>query len=142
MIRWYSDARRGIAETDASLYISNADLQGLDPTERINSGLDIPALPEVGLNIEDPPPVQASERSGLLRASFNGESQQHLEPQDVDSCWSTMQQIVERCLQPPVVGAVLGLLVAATPLRGIFVDLVHRSDDAPLEWFFALCHST
>ena len=48
----------------------------------------------------------------------------------------TLHKIASRCLQPPVVGAMLGLFVAATPLRGIFVDVVDRSSDAPLQWFF------
>ncbi len=48
----------------------------------------------------------------------------------------TVSEIFTRCLQPPVVGAMAGVLVAATPLRGIFVDLKSRSSDAPLQWFF------
>jgi predicted permease len=47
-----------------------------------------------------------------------------------------MAEIASRCLQPPVIGAVLGLIVASTRLRGIFVDLVNRADAAPLEWMF------
>jgi hypothetical protein len=51
--------------------------------------------------------------------------------------WETVSNISARCLQPPVIGALLGMLVASSPrLRGVFVDLVDRSDDAPLEWFF------
>mmetsp|Transcript_3637 Transcript_3637/g.10322 ORF Transcript_3637/g.10322 Transcript_3637/m.10322 type:complete len:626 (+) Transcript_3637:172-2049(+) len=49
---------------------------------------------------------------------------------------NTLSKIASRCLQPPVVGAVAGMCIAATPLRGIFVDLVDRSDSAPLEWLF------
>lgn len=35
-----------------------------------------------------------------------------------------------------MVGAIAGILCALTPLRGIFVDLVDRDGDTPLEWFF------
>lgn len=55
---------------------------------------------------------------------------------DTDSLWQTIQNILERCFQPPVVGAILGLLVAVTPVRGIFVDLVDRDNSAPLQWLF------
>jgi predicted permease len=49
----------------------------------------------------------------------------------------TCTKVVRRCLQPPVVGALLGLFVASFPsLRGIFVDIIDRTGDAPLEWFF------
>lgn len=49
----------------------------------------------------------------------------------------TLKKISERCLQPPVVGALLGIFVASIPaIRGIFVDLVHRANAAPLQWFF------
>ena len=44
--------------------------------------------------------------------------------------------LVKQLLQPPVVGAASGFLVAATPLRGIFVDLIDRNASAPLQWFF------
>jgi predicted permease len=43
---------------------------------------------------------------------------------------------MSRVFQPPVVGAMAGIIIAATPLRGIFVDLVDRNDSAPLEWMF------
>jgi len=46
-------------------------------------------------------------------------------------------KIIGRFLKPPVIGALLGLFVTSIPfLRGIFVDLDDRNDDAPLEWFF------
>jgi predicted permease len=48
----------------------------------------------------------------------------------------TLNKIASRCLQPPVVGAISGLAVAATPLRGILVDIVDQSSHAPLQWFF------
>lgn len=53
------------------------------------------------------------------------------------SAVETFQKVVQKCFQPPVVGALMGLLVASQPrLRGLFVDLLHRDGDAPMEWFF------
>ena len=46
------------------------------------------------------------------------------------------KKIVSTCFPPPVVGALLGIGIAATPLRGMFVDMVDRDSDAPLEWLF------
>ena len=53
------------------------------------------------------------------------------------SCWETLWNILDRCLfQPPVVGALLGILCACyTPLRALFVDL-SRQSNAPLQWLF------
>lgn len=48
-----------------------------------------------------------------------------------------MWTVLRRVFPPPVVAALLGLFVALIePLRGIFVDLVHRDGDSPFEWFF------
>ncbi|KAL3934365.1 MAG: hypothetical protein SGBAC_009904 [Bacillariaceae sp.] len=50
---------------------------------------------------------------------------------------STLSKIAKRCMQPPVIGALLGIVVASFPfLRGILVDLEDRNGDAPLEWLF------
>jgi predicted permease len=43
---------------------------------------------------------------------------------------------LDRCLQPPVIGAIIGIICAVTPARGIFVDLVNRDSSAPLQWLF------
>jgi predicted permease len=55
---------------------------------------------------------------------------------DTESIWETATNIFNRCFQPPVQGAILGILCAVTPARGIFVDLVDRDSDAPLQWLF------
>jgi len=55
----------------------------------------------------------------------------------------TCTKVIKRCLQPPVVGALLGLFFASFPtLRGILVDIVDRTGDAPLEWFFDGLYTT
>ena len=56
---------------------------------------------------------------------------------ETDSVWETIKNILDRTLfQPPVVGALLGILCAVTPARGYFVDLVTRHSNAPLQWLF------
>ena len=53
------------------------------------------------------------------------------------SCLTIARSIGDRCLQPPVIGALAGMVVAMTPgLRGLWVDLVDRDGDAPLQWLF------
>ena len=48
-----------------------------------------------------------------------------------------MRKILDRVFQPPCVGALAGLFITAFPqLRGLFVDLVDRADNAPLEWAY------
>jgi len=48
----------------------------------------------------------------------------------------TIKLVLSRFLQPPAIAASIGLLVASTSFRGLFVDLVNRADKAPLEWIF------
>jgi hypothetical protein len=58
-------------------------------------------------------------------------------PSDVAPLMVTVFNVLSEALQPPVIGALLGLFVAAIrPLRALFVDLRDRDDDAPLEWFY------
>ena len=53
-----------------------------------------------------------------------------------ESIWVSLHNIAERCLQPPVIGAISGILVAISPARGLLVDVVDRDNSAPLEWLF------
>lgn len=49
----------------------------------------------------------------------------------------TLARALPKALQPPVIAALAGLFITAfVPLRGLFVDLHDRDDDAPLEWLF------
>ena len=194
---FYKTLRRGISETDASLYISNADLVGLaaahnekeqqlmaetlaaalpsspeplpPPPPPItspgsdNGGPPSTPLPPAGHNL---PPIGeqtpllneslTSVTSNLVGGTFNDDGDDNSQSVgsntaitgatgvtmqiEETSLLDTLKEVLSRCLQPPVVGAMLGLIVASTPLRGIFVDLVNRADAAPLEWAFdGLC---
>mmetsp|Transcript_24469 Transcript_24469/g.39172 ORF Transcript_24469/g.39172 Transcript_24469/m.39172 type:complete len:479 (-) Transcript_24469:477-1913(-) len=45
--------------------------------------------------------------------------------------------VIRRVFPPPVMAALLGLVVALIePIRSLFVDLVDRDGDSPFEWFF------
>lgn len=49
----------------------------------------------------------------------------------------TLRNVSDRCFQPPVVAALLGMIVAMVPpVRGVFVDIIDRNSHAPLEWIF------
>lgn len=185
---FYKSLRRGISETDASLYISNADLVGLAAkhTEKEQALMaetiavampSSPAVPSLSASesngVEPMPPRILSapsaqqiasnsaplppvgEKTPLLNQSATAASNLDSEGDgenssvgsntavtgitshiDETSLWDTVSEILSRCLQPPVIGAVTGLIVASTPLRGIFVDLVNRADAAALEWMF------
>lgn len=50
---------------------------------------------------------------------------------------NAISNILHRCFQPPVIGALAGIFVATiSPLRGVFVDIVDRRSHAPLQWLF------
>jgi predicted permease len=54
---------------------------------------------------------------------------------------NTIGKILERCFQPPVIGALMGMFVVSIPtLRGVLVDTVTRKNNAPLQWFFDGLH--
>jgi predicted permease len=61
---------------------------------------------------------------------------------DVESLRVAATNILSRCFQPPVVGALTGMAVAAIPsIRGVLVDLDRRQSRAPLEWMFDALYS-
>ena len=133
METWYHSSRRGMGETDASLYISEADLVafGEDQEALEESRNESHILPST---FEIPPPPGPSESSRLLPQTQDV-SERGLEFDSI-SLWDTFSMILSRVLQPPVVGAMAGIAIAATPLRGVFVDIVDRSGKAPLQWMF------
>lgn len=55
--------------------------------------------------------------------------------------WPTIKNVLERCLQPSVVGALWGIFCAITPLREIFIDIIDRSAHAPLQLLFGGLYS-
>ena len=178
--RWYKLSRNAMGETDASLYISDADLAGMaaqhytngsalpphppsdsedgngqpyHPSQHFSSPLS-PIIdedrksvhltptdecllsPEI-VSLKDPPILY--ERTGLLTSSrcSHRESTKSIATQcEGESFWETCEKVMSRCFQPPVVGALAGIAVAATPLRGTFVDVVDRGSHAPLQFFF------
>jgi len=60
---------------------------------------------------------------------------------DMPFLYNLFYVIIPKCLQPPVIGALVGMMITASPLRGLFVDLVDRADKAPLEWLFDGMHT-
>jgi predicted permease len=52
-----------------------------------------------------------------------------------------VQTILKHCCEPPVIGAISGIVCAYfTPLRRIFVDMDSRRGQAPLQWCFDALH--
>ena len=128
----YERSRRGLSETDASLYMSEADLVHF---HRVAQAAELAESSKTSLTKEPTDSVELScvtEGTSLLMKSEDTIIFHH----HFHSLKETLNKIASRCLQPPVVGAISGLVVAATPLRGILVDIVDRSSHAPLQWFF------
>jgi len=140
MQNWYKSARRGIGETDASLYISTVDLVKLnrhddesDTFEEEQALIVLPSTFEI-----PPPPV--TETSMLVSEDYRQSTRS--EDYETDQWWDTAKKILSRVFQPPVIGAMAGILVSAiTPLRAVFVDLKGRRSDAPLQWMFDALYS-
>lgn len=122
---------RGIGVSDASLYVSTTDLQQLhDPA--VFEGDRDPLYSATDLPLES----EKEEKSELLSVA-NPSIQFTCSPDNgLGSLYETVRNTLTRVFQPPVIGAMLGIVVAATPLRGIFVDVVDRTSSAPLQWIF------
>jgi predicted permease len=138
----YMKRRRGLSETDASGYISTVDLVQLG---RTHQQLEEAAPQEniLGQSAALPAPETIHEQTALLPMSTSNAPNKADEVPSASRRWhdshslrETAGKIAERVFQPPVIGAMLGLLVAATPLRGLFVDLIDRRSRAPLQWLF------
>jgi len=157
----YGVRRRGLSETDASLYISEVDLvsfhaQAQAAEEAAGVVADGEEANGVAAIAEETPAVSLTTRSLPIVSETAlpvvTEESQLLDKEQIDiannfiagacdyhhfhSLKETFMKIMARCLQPPVIGAMLGLFVAATPLRGVFVDIIDRGSHAPLQWFF------
>lgn len=124
---------RNLSSADESLYMSEHDLVGLlqsaesqveSERERLtlDNSFDNKVASKNGHHVD-------SECKSLLNVKKN--------PALKLSIWSTVKVIAERCFQPPVVGAIAGIICASVPrLRALFVDLVDRDGDAPLQFLF------
>mmetsp|Transcript_13383 Transcript_13383/g.24243 ORF Transcript_13383/g.24243 Transcript_13383/m.24243 type:complete len:565 (-) Transcript_13383:171-1865(-) len=180
---WYKHSRRGLLESDASLYITQTDLEKFKelhenlphstaaesnhaenrahppspsdvdtlsptspfhPTSPYNPAHNTVLSPilsphyheALANNVND---HETDYNAISIDTDVNNEdpNQVNLDHDHEDSIWHTLSNIASRCLQPPVIGAMLGLFVSSIePLRGMFVDLVNRADAAPLEWAF------
>lgn len=141
MEQWYSHSRRGIGESDASLYISSPNLVHLEEVGSPSIGIlpttfSIPPPPIEYYRSGDMDETDESLETTLLVAANQEEKQTAARQYNNTKMCAIAEKIITRCLQPPVVGAMLGLIVAATPIRGLFVDLLNRQGNAPLEWLF------
>jgi predicted permease len=158
-------SQRKLVSSDEGLYISEVNLLALNNNDNEEEAGD-PVFVQSNLSMtspvlrtgsermkSDPMTVKImSDRSVILplqlRTSFKvSESSQRSTQEnniktsdirfEVDSLLEVLRNIGERCFQPPVVGALTGLVCAAiTPLRGIFVDLESRRGRAPMQWCF------
>mmetsp|Transcript_22040 Transcript_22040/g.52465 ORF Transcript_22040/g.52465 Transcript_22040/m.52465 type:complete len:689 (+) Transcript_22040:119-2185(+) len=125
-----------------------------EPLLREGGDTEAPPLSYVTTSSVNNNEVTASEASALLKAdrptstkissslstttsSASGSSSTYSSSSDRRKITATIQKILTRCFQPPVIAALLGLLFASFPvIRGTLVDIEDRNGDAPLQWFF------
>lgn len=78
-------------------------------------------------------PVKTAEES----KETNVASSKKAKNVEKSSFCGTLSKIAQRSLQPPVIGALLGIFFASFPvLRGALVDIEDRNGTAPFEWMF------
>jgi predicted permease len=165
----YKFAHQGMQDTDASIYVSNANLVGLAPQlifvdeddHKVRCNVAASLVPQNShlstISGDDEHTMFVSEVSPLVtkKEAFHmtvkvDENTHHVSvltsktiaPKSYHmdqyaTVLNTISKIMSRCFQPPVIGALLGISVASVAaLRGFFVDLVTRSNQAPMQWFY------
>lgn len=131
---FYNQHRHGLASSDEGMYVSDGNLRGLDADSNSETTFLIIKKEKENHQSTDPYLAPAT-MSG--REMLNDDSASPVSIKTEITLWETMQNVSSRCLQPPVVGSITGILIALFPhARGLFVDLNHRSSSAPLQWFF------
>jgi len=117
--------------------------ESLAQSEAQSGSGNLPSSDLAMLSVLKPENENGSHEETYLRSSSLSDINPLLPPRASDEqstssrgACGTLQNIFDRCLQPPVLGAIAGIAVAITPARGIFVDLVDRDSDAPLQWLF------
>ena len=82
---------------------------------------------EAGMNIVDELPPLMPASPVITYGGLNKSQRTLASHYETDNLWETVKNVLDRTLfQPPVIGALLGILCAVTPARGFFVDLVNR----------------
>jgi predicted permease len=158
----YTYAHKGIQDTDACLYVSNSNLAGLDAQviivdedhgqkkvvkasfpSRMPRKLSLSTIAEAEeetllsqmVPLEAEGDVVHQHHISLVTSRSIAPKSYHMD--QYATAINTLGKIVSRCLQPPVIGALMGLLVVSIPpLRGVLVDTVTRKSNAPLQFVF------
>mgnify|MGYP000647163091 CR=1 FL=1 len=88
------------------------------------------------VDLEGKPPSPPTTPS-TTNASYNCKDASQPAKEGHGNWWRVTKKIASKAMAPPALGALAGFVVASySPLRGLFVDLHHRADNAPLEWIF------
>lgn len=115
----YDDGLSTSSSTPGSTSLSGAEEEELLDMEGNNQ------KPTVYGTLAPPTTISSSDRSHKSNDNNN------------DDISRILHKIASKALQPPALGAMAGFVVASyPPLRGLFVDLENRADNAPLEWIF------
>lgn len=133
----YNKYRHGLTSSDEGMYVSEGNLKRFEADA--NSETAFLQVNKTKENYQSTAPIlnpsTTTEKALLL--DMLQVSSHPVTPKSEITLWETMQNVASRCLQPPVVGSITGLLISLFPhIRGLFVDLNLRSSSAPLQWFF------
>lgn len=142
-------SHRKLASLDEGIYVSQLDLAEMGRTLTVQSNLlpTLPASPPSTFDEDDnddatprayqsvPSATYIPSRPPHEMQSLLGNGGHEAKSRD-GSCLTTFKKVLSRCFQPPVVGSLLGIFFAVTPLRGLLVDVNHTGHAAPLEWLF------
>jgi len=137
--------QNGLSSTDEGLYVSEKDLMGLAKKyEGRDEAIQVRNESMTHLNSyyeddeEEEEEKTKDEEHPLLKEppKVYDDTLSNRSVAPPPELKETLKKILKRCFQPPVIGGLMGIFFAVTPLRGLFVDLVDRSSSAPFQWIF------
>lgn len=115
-----------------------AALKAHDSSEELSRGASASQLISELARVVDQPAAhrQKQDEAHILPLESNALTLSN-PTNDIPPLTETIFKALPKAFQPPVIGAILGLFIAAfEPLRGLLVDLKDRDGTAPLEWLF------
>jgi predicted permease len=154
---------RSLSSSDEGLYLSQGNLAGIwsttstknpsgkdfSPVEVINDSVGLELSEDHPLLIDQSPrhtspsplPTKIKDCNGMSHGQVVATTDKTHSTGECSNQQNelihTLKNIAERSLQPPVIGALLGIIFSLIhPLRGSLVDVLDRDGDAPLEFLF------
>ena len=135
----YEGCKNDVNVKDDGYGTDHNDLSIVNPTDATEVSM---SLSQSSSAFEQTNLIESYQEEKVMDCTTSNEFQRTIieetrDDEQFEILWNGLRKGFEKAMQPPVVGALSGLLVASSnPIRGLFVDMIDRNDNAWFEWFF------